>query len=349
MRVEPGLAETAAPRIDLRSYPGEYRQHHHSHHQRVMPLMGTLEVDVPQGSRRATSPAAAAPREQGHDGDATAVVLPAGMSHGFFGRGPNRFVIVDLPAAHAARLLEQGGDEQFELHRADGRCLAIRTGHIREGAAEGVVVVLREVTEERAAQRRLLQAQDELRALNAQLEEMAHTDTLTGLANRRALDKRFAMEWSRARRADEPLAFLLFDLDHFKPINDTHGHQTGDEVLTTIGARLLEMVRPEDLAARYGGEELALLLPETGAEAAIDTAERLRWAIGELEFGSEGRTPFHVTVSIGIAVREGEGDSPAAMTNRADAALYHAKESGRDLVVLARAEGEALAFRHAQG
>ena len=118
--------------------------------------------------------------------------------------------------------------------------------------------------------------QDQLLEKNAQLEALSITDPLTGLANRRRLMSRLDEETSRARRYKTPLSVVMIDIDHFKQVNDTHGHAMGDEVLRNIGAMLKASVRTTDLAARYGGEEFTLVLPHTDIPAAIQVAENLR-------------------------------------------------------------------------
>jgi diguanylate cyclase (GGDEF)-like protein len=161
------------------------------------------------------------------------------------------------------------------------------------------------------------------------LVAMATTDPLTGLANHRAFQERLAAEVSRARRSGEPLALVMIDLDHFKRVNDTHGHQAGDAVLREVAGRLMACARREDLCARVGGEELAWLLPATGTEAAMAAAERLRAAIGGTPFPAAGRQ----TASLGVAGL-GPGGAPALVRD-ADAALYRAKASGRDACMAA--------------
>ena len=175
--------------------------------------------------------------------------------------------------------------------------------------------------------------QDELLEKNAQLEALAITDALTSLANRRWLMTRLEEEVSRARRYKESLSVVMIDIDHFKQVNDTHGHAMGDEVLRNIGAMLKASMRTTDLAARYGGDELTLVLPHTDLPAAIQVAENLRVKFSELEHRLDGIS-LKKTVSMGVATREGKGDIPRAegLLKNADEALYRAKQNDRDRV-----------------
>jgi len=175
--------------------------------------------------------------------------------------------------------------------------------------------------------------QDELREMNAQLEALSVTDVLTGLANRRRLMTRLEEEVVRSRRYKTPLAVVMIDIDHFKDVNDTHGHAMGDVVLRNTGAMLKGSVRATDLAARYGGEEITLVLPHTDLAAAVQVAESLRQKFAELEHELDGVT-IKKTASMGVAARDGQGDIPHVeeMLKLADEALYRAKQGGRNRV-----------------
>ena len=153
--------------------------------------------------------------------------------------------------------------------------------------------------------------------------EQALTDTLTRLPNRRAFELALTRELSRAERYGTPFSLVLVDLDRFKQINDTLGHDHGDEVLRRVARFLVEGVRREDVVARWGGEEFALLLPSTRASDALRLAERLRQALEDLDLG--------VTASFGVAEYL-PGESEEALFRRADQALYRAKERGRNRV-----------------
>jgi len=205
----------------------------------------------------------------------------------------------------------------------------------RGGAAQGVVLTLHDVTREREAQQTLLDVQRRLEEANRELERVAHTDMLTGLANRRLLLARLDMEFSRARRHGTPLALLLIDLDRFKQVNDTRGHLVGDAVLRATGAELRALTRPEDIPARYGGEELALLLTDTGTDGARTAALRVWQHLRSLEHEdpATGGT-FRVSCCIGVALLDLTDAEANDLIARADAALYAAKAGGRDCVML---------------
>ncbi len=172
-----------------------------------------------------------------------------------------------------------------------------------------------------------------LREANTQLAKLAVSDDLTGIPNRREFERALAAEWERAIRYQSPLALILLDLDYFKMLNDTRGHQAGDACLRQIGVVLSDMIRGSgDVLARYGGEEFALLLPSTEAPGAAIVAERMRQIIEGMSV--ESGSPHHViTASFGVAsivpTREIE---PSALVAHADRALYVAKRSGRNCV-----------------
>jgi diguanylate cyclase (GGDEF)-like protein len=170
------------------------------------------------------------------------------------------------------------------------------------------------------------------------LEKESITDSLTGLYNRRYLDRRLEEELARAKRYALPLSILLVDIDHFKNVNDTYGHQAGDLVLSYLGKLVLNAVRTSDIAARYGGEELLVIAPNTPIVPAGALAERLRHHIEshELVLTSESskRQSIHITVSIGVAVSTPRIDDIKKIVHEADAALYRAKQEGRNRVVV---------------
>lgn len=165
------------------------------------------------------------------------------------------------------------------------------------------------------------------------LSELAATDGLTGLANRRTLDQRLALEWERARRSTEPLSVLMIDVDHFKAFNDRHGHQGGDEALRSVAQVIGRQIRrPADLAARYGGEEFAVILPHTDASGARTIAEHIRQGIQHLPPVAGDSEP--ITVSIGLSTWDKRSSaSLEELLLSADRALYEAKNSGRNRVV----------------
>ncbi len=182
----------------------------------------------------------------------------------------------------------------------------------------------------------LKESSQTINALSKDLEETleaALTDSLTGLSNRKAFDDRLALATADASENGTTLSLLLVDIDHFKRFNDTWGHQVGDQVLRLVGANLRMNVKGKDTAARYGGEELAIILPETAIENAVALAEQIRKAIGSMKIvKKKSREEIGpVTVSIGAAQFR-HNESPDDFVARADYALYAAKEAGRNRV-----------------
>jgi two-component system cell cycle response regulator len=164
--------------------------------------------------------------------------------------------------------------------------------------------------------------------------EMAITDALTGLFNRRYMESHLATLIEQAASRGKPLAALIIDLDYFKAINDSHGHDAGDDVLRDFAVRIKRSIRGIDLACRYGGEEFVVIMPETDMAVAAMVAERLRRRIAADPFAiAQGSRHIPVTISIGIAGLRGKDDTAAQLLKRADQALYRAKRDGRNRVV----------------
>ena len=211
--------------------------------------------------------------------------------------------------------------------------------HLPLYSGDTLVAYLSLVSPEEIDERRKGEIRALLAPLTASLHasrnwEIAVTDELSGLFARRYLETRFAEEWARALRYGAPLSVALFDLDHFKRVNDTLGHAAGDVAIRRFGEILRAAVRASDVAARYGGEEFAALFPETSARSAQGVAERVRRAFEKEDFIS-GRRSFHATVSCGIADASGLGpDDRDQLLFRADQALYRAKDQGRNRVRL---------------
>ncbi len=170
-----------------------------------------------------------------------------------------------------------------------------------------------------------------VRESRQELERLSVTDGLTGLYNRRHLMSSLDQEVRRVKRQGGTFALLMMDIDHFKRFNDTHGHQAGDEALVGVAGAIHGSLREVDWAARYGGEELVAVLPDTGLDGAVEVAERIRSRLAEAEFSGE-----KITLSIGVAAFPDCGETPEALIASADAALYQAKREGRDRVVRAR-------------
>ena len=172
--------------------------------------------------------------------------------------------------------------------------------------------------------------------LHRQVDQLSVTDSLTGLSNRRRFDRELANELTRARRYAKPLALILCDLDLFKAVNDRFGHPAGDAALRAMGEVLRQTVRETDLPARVGGEEFAVLMPETSQDEALEVAGRLRSGVEDQPVEWDGQT-FRLTISVGVAGSAGEAlpDAPDELYRMADEAMYRAKEAGRNRVVAA--------------
>ncbi|MGQ0642395.1 MAG: GGDEF domain-containing protein, partial [Gemmatimonadaceae bacterium] len=169
---------------------------------------------------------------------------------------------------------------------------------------------------------------------NRRLEQLASTDPLTDVLNRRALAERLLGEMERVRRYETTVSILLIDLDFFKRVNDTHGHLVGDDVLTEVAELLQRAVRAVDVVARFGGEEFVIVLPETGAPGAAAFAERIREHVEAKTFveASDG-SGLRITASIGVAIFPSPGvQTVEDLLAKADQALYRAKAEGRNLV-----------------
>lgn len=204
---------------------------------------------------------------------------------------------------------------------ADGRSIRTLRIPIRHGA-QGVdhLWIVQDVTEQRRHEQ--------------ELEQLASTDALTGLANRHTFLERLDIELARIARGGPGGMLAMLDLDHFKRVNDRYGHAAGDAVLTHLAGILRRVLRREDMAARLGGEEFALLLPGTDAAGAATLGERLRSAL-EQSHVETSKGEVRITTSIGLAPLVGDARTLLA---RADAALYQAKNNGRNRVVMAADE-----------
>lgn len=173
----------------------------------------------------------------------------------------------------------------------------------------------------------------DLQLANQQLEQLVRTDPLTGAANRRHFVEQIHIEIQRARREQTPLALLMMDLDHFKSINDRWGHSAGDLVLRNFADLVRQLSRTSDLLARLGGEEFALLLPNTGLDGAREVAARILGLVREQSIATDAGQTIHYSTCIGAALLGPQENHYEPLMKRADAALYRAKEAGRDRVV----------------
>jgi len=175
---------------------------------------------------------------------------------------------------------------------------------------------------------------DELERAKRELRRLANTDGLTGLYNVRYLEQLLPREMGRAKRYDRELSLLMLDIDHFKQVNDRHGHRTGDVLLQQLAGLFVSSVRDIDVAARYGGEEFVLVLLETGSNDAAGVAEKLRRHVAESEFHDDrGQSIGPVRVSIGVATWPGDAAGTRDLLEAADRRLYRAKQGGRNRVV----------------
>ncbi|MEX0960741.1 MAG: diguanylate cyclase [Burkholderiales bacterium] len=179
----------------------------------------------------------------------------------------------------------------------------------------------------------VLERTSKLRALNTQLSHLALTDPLTGLFNRRAFFDRARREVDIARRHERPLALMILDIDHFKEINDRHGHQAGDVVLQKVAETLGSRLRAADTLARFGGEEFVLISPDTDLDGAVQAANRMAGALREQIVPVEG-IDVRVTASFGVTTVDAHNEDLEGAVKRADEALYSAKSSGRDRIVV---------------
>lgn len=178
--------------------------------------------------------------------------------------------------------------------------------------------------------------------LHEEAQRLSLTDGLTGTWNRRYFQMQFRQVMATATRFNRPFSLLMLDLDHFKRMNDSFGHQRGDAILIEFSRRVKETLREVDTLARYGGEEFIVLLPETDEDGALITGEKIREAIRSEPFGSPEDEPVPVTVSVGVAAHPRNGESFDAIVEAADRALYAAKQAGRDRVVVADEPGPNL-------
>ncbi len=190
----------------------------------------------------------------------------------------------------------------------------------KDDVLDGAVIAFRDITE----QKQYLQS---LETINKLLETQATTDALTGIYNRIKLNRSLTMEIARSERYQSPLSLIIFDIDHFKKVNDTYGHSAGDNVLKCLAKLIETNIRETDIFARWGGEEFLILAPGLSMVEAVKFADKLRNKIEEFDF----KNPQKITSSFGVASYK-KGDSSTPLINRADAALYRAKESGRNQV-----------------
>ena len=278
----------------------------------VLGLQPYGNVPVPLGTLWAASGVAGSRARGGYAG-----ARPAGT-----GKAPARRGQVALSTV-------EGGERTFE----------VTLSRLEEAGAPGrAVMLLRDVTRRDRIEQDLRATTSALRAANAELGHLANTDALTQLANRRHFMEILQQEVERAHRYARPVALIMVDLDHFKKVNDKYGHAQGDEVLRATADVLRGVCRDVDLAGRLGGEEFALLLPETDAEGARTVAERVRTRMEAMRHHARAASvageTFGVTASLGVAALEPSATAEDVL-RRADEVLYAAKAAGRNRVEVA--------------
>ena len=232
----------------------------------------------------------------------------------------------ECPGLKAMQSFESVKAAEYTIRIAGGKAIVVSSSYTPiqlPGHPVWALVIMRDATMQKRRELRLIQ--------------QAKTDPLTGLPNRTALLETFLKEIKRAARHSRPLAVGMADADGFKHYNDTYGHPSGDELLRTLAGLLLAGRRVSDLIARYGGDEFALLLPETDAAGAVLLAERLCYTIAHFPFAQPGRIPTAqlvapITLSVGVAVFPEEGSSPESLLAQADKRLYEAKHGGGNRV-----------------
>jgi two-component system cell cycle response regulator len=173
----------------------------------------------------------------------------------------------------------------------------------------------------------------ELRESVSSTMQLAVVDEMTGLYNRRYFDRHLSLMLGKAQSQERDMALVIFDIDHFNSVNDTHGHVAGDAVIRVFSTRLRRIVRGVDMACRYGGEEFVVIMPDTDFEQARSIAERVRAAVADCGFDIGGGRFIKATVSAGVSMNDGDKDTPGSFLKRADIALYQAKQQGRNRVV----------------
>ncbi|AMD00593.1 GGDEF domain-containing protein [Halomonas chromatireducens] len=230
----------------------------------------------------------------------------------------------DLESVEAAivRAHQKGQhDVVHRIIRPDGEIRWVHelADNVPEGDDQILIGTVRDITEQKK--------------LELRLRQLSRTDELTALFNRRYFMQRLVQELARYRRYGRPTSVVLFDFDYFKRINDTHGHPAGDQVLVSVGALLRERLRTNDIPARLGGEEFALLLPETGLKEAVGVAEKVRQLVFEQAFMSEEGNRFSVSITCGVSAFHGTEETVEAILHRADQNLYEGKRAGRNRVV----------------
>ena len=248
------------------------------------------------------------------------------------GRPVEDFILDEDRPVLAATIASQGRSVMLRMLKKDGSTVwmenrATLVCDSTTGEPKEWVVTMRDITERKV--------------LEQELSALALTDGLTGLPNRRAFDEALEREWKLTLREGAQISLLLLDIDHFKEFNDQYGHQVGDDCLRAVTAAVRGVLRTSDIAARYGGEEIAVILPSTDTPGAVAVAEKVRSAIEALQIthGGNPEGGGWVTASIGVATalsrQGGTMRMPESLLLAADSALYKAKREGRNRVATA--------------
>ncbi|HTT70731.1 MAG TPA: diguanylate cyclase [Anaeromyxobacteraceae bacterium] len=257
-------------------------------------------------------------------------------------------ILPDMDGLEVLRILKARSEEHFVpvivlSVKAD---LDSRVAGLRIGADDFLAKPFAdaEIQARAAAMLRIKSLQDQLRVTKGELEKLSMTDGLTGLYNHRYFEQRLQEEFGRAQRYSDPVSLIMLDLDHFKAVNDRHGHPFGDRVLRESAELISASIRDPDICARYGGEEFAIILPKTHLQGALAVAERFVRKMREKTFrleasGAQAAVEARVTASVGVAFYPSKDvTSPQALVKFADEALYRAKREGRDTICLYQAQ-----------
>jgi diguanylate cyclase (GGDEF)-like protein/PAS domain S-box-containing protein len=249
-------------------------------------------------------------------------------------RGRSHFTVADAHGLQCSHI-EETGEALCVPMMAQGEALGML--HLHSQEKEQLTIAKQRLAS--AVAERIALALANLR-LNEALQQQSIRDPLTSLFNRRYLEESLEREVSRAERNQQSVGIIMIDVDHFKRFNDTYGHEAGDIVLRELGMFLRKHIRKADIACRYGGEELLLILPEAGLEVCQERAERIRQCVKHLDVYHQRQKLGNITLSVGVAMFPDHGSTGAAVIEAADAALYLAKKAGRDRVVVAQSLGE---------
>jgi diguanylate cyclase (GGDEF)-like protein len=260
--------------------------------------------------------------------DEAAARKPAFIELMYHGRNTKAFAVpddkVDAYISEQTALIQAGDEKPVDIRRVGGNVLRSRCKVLTDG---GRMMTYGDVSD-------LVRSAEDMAAL-------ALRDALTGIYNRRHFMARLDDEWKRFRRYERPMSMLMLDIDHFKSVNDRYGHDVGDQIIIAVAGVCGTQTRDSDVLARIGGEEFAILLPETNLKDAHVVAERLRAAVAAHPLASNAG-PVPVTVSIGSACADSKALDPTALIKRADEALYAAKRSGRNCVAAMHKDGPVV-------